>query len=249
MSILYSFHYAFSAKIRGISFLDKVSYICISMSTSRIYHSFHLDIATCDSHRICYIVLPEKLKEIERTWLDSMAEKHSANMVVISGLDWESDLTPWKAPGLKGGEFAGKAQSFLDILTADLIVNVESSLRINRVQRFFCGVSLSGLFGIWASCKKDIFEGVASVSGSLWYDGFAEWISENRPYPEKFYLSIGEKEKEAKNPRLASIDEVTKHFYGLLNTVGKDVCFEYNEGNHFGPLIDRIEKAITYILE
>lgn len=249
MSISYSFHYAFSAKIRGISFLDKVSYICISMSTSRIYHSFHLDIATCDSHRICYIVLPEKLKEVERTWLDSMAEKHSANMVVISGLDWESDLTPWKAPGLKGGEFAGKAQSFLDILTADLMVNVESSLRINRVQRFFCGVSLSGLFGIWASCKKDIFEGVASVSGSLWYDGFAEWISENRPYPEKFYLSIGEKEKEAKNPRLASIDEVTKHFYGLLNTVGKDVCFEYNEGNHFGPLIDRVEKAITYILE
>ena len=248
MSILYSFHYAFSAKIMGISFLDKVSYICISMSTSRIYHSFHLDIATCDSHRICYIVLPEKLKEVERTWLDSMAEKHSANMVVISGLDWESDLTPWKAPGLKGGEFAGKAQSFLDILTADLIVNVESSLRINRVQRFFCGVSLSGLFGIWASCKKDIFEGVASVSGSLWYDGFAEWISENRPYPEKFYLSIGEKEKEAKNPRLASIDEMTKHFYGLLNTVGKDVCFEYNEGNHFGPLIDRIEKAITNIL-
>ena len=218
------------------------------MSTSRIYHSFHLDIATCDSHRICYIVLPEKLKEVERTWLDSMAEKHSANMVVISGLDWESDLTPWKAPGLKGGEFAGKAQSFLDILTADLMVNVESSLRINRVQRFFCGVSLSGLFGIWASWKKDIFEGVASVSGSLWDDGCAEWISENRPYPEKFYLSIGEKEKEAKNPRLASIDEVTKHFYGLLNTVGKDVCFEYNEGNHFGPLIDRIEKAITNIL-
>ena len=234
--------------MRGIPFLDKISYICNTMSTSRIYHSFHLDIATSDSHRICYIVLPEKLKENERSWLDSMAEKHSANMVVISGLDWESDLTPWKAPGLKGGEFAGKAQSFLDILTADLMVNMESSLRINRVQRFFCGVSLSGLFGIWASCKKDIFEGVASVSGSLWYDGFAEWISENRPYPEKFYLSIGEKEKEAKNPRLASIDEVTKHFYGLLNTVGKDVCFEYNEGNHFGPLIERIEKAITNIL-
>ena len=34
----------------------------------------------------------------------------------------------------------------------------------------------------------------------------------------------------------------------LLNTVGADVCFEYNEGNHFGPLIERIEKAITNIL-
>ena len=228
--------------------MGKFRYLCLTMSTSRIFHSFHLDISTCESNRICYIILPEKLKESEKEWLDRMAEIHSANMVVISGLDWDNDLTPWKAPGLKTGEFGGKAQSFLNTLTADLMVSVESSLRINRVQRFFCGVSLSGLFGIWASCKKDIFEGVASVSGSLWYDGFAEWISENRPYPEKFYLSIGEKEKEAKNPRLASIDEVTKHFYGLLNTVGKDVCFEYNEGNHFGPLIDRIEKAITNIL-
>ena len=62
------------------------------------------------------------------------------------------------------------------------------------------------------------------------------------------YFSLGEKEKDSKNPRLASVDEVTKHIYGLLNTVGADVRFEYNEGNHFGPLIERIEKAITNIL-
>ena len=177
-----------------------------------------------------------------------MADTMSANMVVISGLDWDSDLTPWKAPGLKTGDFAGKAQTFLDILIGDLVVSIENSLRINRPERFICGVSLSGLFALWASCKNDMFKGVASVSGSFWYDGFKEWISENRPNAEIFYLSLGEKEKESKNPRLASIDEVTKHIYGLLNTVGADVHVEYNEGNHFGPLIERIEKAITSIL-
>ena len=82
------------------------------MSTSRIFHSVHLDISTNESNRICYIVLPEKLKESEKGWLDRMADALSANMVVVSNLDWESDLTPWKAPGLKAGEFAGKAQSF-----------------------------------------------------------------------------------------------------------------------------------------
>ena len=218
------------------------------MSTSRIFHSFHLDISTSESNRICYIILPEKLKENEKGWLDRMADTMSANMVVISGLDWDSDLTPWKAPGLKTGDFAGKAQTFLDILIGDLVVSIENSLRINRPERFICGVSLSGLFALWASCKNDMFKGVASVSGSFWYDGFKEWISENRPNAEIFYLSLGEKEKESKNPRLASIDEVTKHIYGLLNTVGADVHFEYNEGNHFGPLIERIEKAITSIL-
>ena len=218
------------------------------MSTSRIFHSFHLDISTSESNRICYIILPDKLKENEKGWLDRMADTMSANMVVISGLDWDSDLTPWKAPGLKTGDFAGKAQTFLDILIGDLVVSIENSLRINRPERFICGVSLSGLFALWASCKNDMFKGVASVSGSFWYDGFKEWISENRPNAEIFYLSLGEKEKESKNPRLASVDEVTKHIYGLLNTVGADVHFEYNEGNHFGPLIERIEKAITSIL-
>jgi hypothetical protein len=38
-----------------------------------------------------------------------MAEKHCSNFVIISGVNWETDLTPWKAPGLKGGEFAGRA--------------------------------------------------------------------------------------------------------------------------------------------
>ena len=78
------------------------------MSTSRIFHSVHLDISTNASNRICYIVLPEKLKESEKEWLDRMADTLSANMVVVSNLDWETDLTPWKAPGLKAGEFAEK---------------------------------------------------------------------------------------------------------------------------------------------
>lgn len=113
---------------------------------------------------------------------------------------------------------------------------------------FNLNVSLSGLFALWASCRKDIFYGVASVSGSFWYDGFIEWISENRPFADKFYFSLGEKEKESKNPRLASVDSATKHIFGLMNVAGATASFEYNEGNHFGPLIDRIEKAITKIL-
>lgn len=44
------------------------------------------------------------------------------------------------------------------------------------------------------------------------------------------------------------MDEAAKHIYGILNVIGAEVYFEYNEGNHFGPLIERIEKAITNIL-
>lgn len=215
------------------------------MVTSRTYHALHLDIAAYPSERICYVILPEKLKESEHSWLESMAAVHGANFVVVSGVNWEEDLTPWKAPGLKGGEFAGRAQHFLETLNADLFFNLEASLRLPKPDRSIVGVSLSGLFAVWASLSMPLFSSVGSVSGSLWYDGFLKWMKENTDtVTVRYYFSLGDKEKDGKNRRLASVEESTLAAVDLLKSVGKEVTFEYNEGNHFGPLIERIEKAI-----
>ena len=219
------------------------------MATSRTYHALHLDISTSQSERICYIILPERLKEQELPWLDSMAETHITNFVVISGVNWEEDLTPWKAPGLKGDEFAGRARYFLDMLRTDLFFNLEASImRIVKPERSILGVSLSSLFAVWASLSMPLFSTVGSVSGSLWYDGFLEWMKEHTDtVTERYYFSLGDKEKDGKNKRLASVEEATLEAVDLLKSVGKEVNFEYNEGNHFGPLIERIEKAIKGI--
>ena len=219
------------------------------MATSRTYHALHLDIATQDSDRICYIILPERLKESELPWLDQMAERVTCNLVVISGCEWDEQLTPWKAPGLKDGMFGGKAQYFLEMLKGDLFFNLEIALKIRKPRRSLVGVSLSGLFAVWATGCMPLFESVGSVSGSLWYDGFLEWMRIQKYFLcDKYYFSLGEKEKDGKNKRLASVEEVTLEAIELLKSVGKEVFFEYNEGNHFGPLIERIEKAITHIL-
>ena len=177
-----------------------------------------------------------------------MADRLEANFVVISGVNWEEDLTPWKAPGLKGGEFAGKARYFLDMLKTDLFFNLEASMRIVKPERSILGVSLSGLFGVWASLSMPLFSAVGSVSGSLWYDGFLEWMKEHKDTATgRYYFSLGEKEEDGKNKRLSSVEEATLEAVDLLKSVGKEVNFEYNEGNHFGPLIERIEKAIKGI--
>jgi predicted alpha/beta superfamily hydrolase len=220
------------------------------MVTSRTYHALHLGIASRSSDRICYVILPEKLKESEHPWLESMAESHEASFVVISGVNWEEDLTPWKAPGLKGGEFTGKAKYFLDMLKTDLFFNLEASMRIVKPERSILGVSLSGLFAIWASLSMPLFRTVGSVSGSLWYDGFLEWMREHTDtVTKRYYFSLGNKEKDGKNKRLASVEEATLEAVDLLKSVSKEVIFEYNEGNHFGPLIERIEKAIINIMQ
>ena len=218
------------------------------MVTSRTYHALHLDIASYPSDRICYVILPEKLKESEHQWLESMATRHKGNFVVISGVNWEDDLTPWKAPGLKTGEFGGKAQYFLEMLKGDLFFNLEISLQIKKAERSLVGVSLSGLFAVWASISMPLFRAAGSVSGSLWYDGFLEWMKKSTDtVTGRYYFSLGEKEKEGKNRRLASVEEATLEAVDFLKSVGKEVTFEYNEGNHFGPLIERIEKAINGI--
>lgn len=219
------------------------------MVTSRTYHALHLDIASYPSDRICYVILPEKLKESEHQWLKSMATRHEGNFVVISGVNWEEDLTPWKAPGLKTGEFSGKAQYFLEMLKGDLFFNLEISLQIKKAERSLVGVSLSGLFAVWASISMPLFSSVGSVSGSFWYDGFLEWMKKNTDtVTGRYYFSLGNKEKDGKNKRLASVEETTFEAVDLLKSVGKEVIFEYNEGNHFGPLIERIEKAINNIM-
>ena len=219
------------------------------MATSRIYHALNLDIATQDSDRICYIILPERLKESELLWLDQMADSLSCNLVVISGCEWNDDLTPWKAPGLKDGMFLGKGQYFLEMLKGDLFFNLEIALKIRKARRSLVGVSLSGLFAVWSTGCMPLFEAVGSVSGSLWYDEFLEWMKSVEVFHcNKYYFSLGEKEKDGKNKRLASVEESTLEATELLKSAGKDIFFEYNEGNHFGPLIERIEKAITKIM-
>lgn len=183
----------------------KNEYFCLYMISSRTYHSLHLDIASQESDVICYILLHESLDEKQKTWLMDLSEKTNSNLVVISGFDWNNDLTPWKAEGIKKGEtFGGKAEYLLHLLQSDFFVNIEMSLRIRKPNRYICGVSLSGLFALWASMKKELFTGVASISGSFWYDNFGEWVI-NSPdvYSEKFYFSLGEKEKDGKSVRMS----------------------------------------------
>ena len=229
----------------------KIEYLCLVMISSRTYHSLHLDIASQESDVICYILLHESLDEKQKTWLFNLSEKTRSNLVVISGFDWNNDLTPWKAEGIKTGEkFGGKAEYLLQMLQSDFFVNIETSLRIKRPKRYICGVSLSGLFALWSSMKKELFTGVASISGSFWYDGFTGWIKEAiTGYTNQYFFSLGKQEKNGKNARMATVETATLEIVELLKSNGKEVIFEMTEGGHFSAIAPRLERAITSLLE
>lgn len=119
-------------------------------------------------------------------------------LVTIGGLDWNRELSVWPCDAITATSepFAGEAAAFLHELTHKIIPTIEAPLAASPRLRAIAGYSLAGLFALWACCKTDLFSRAASVSGSLWFPGFAEYLDENLPQGalDVAYLSLGKKE-------------------------------------------------------
>ncbi len=202
------------------------------------------------TNKICYMILPEGIKGDLYDGLKALSEKHGISIAVIEDVNWNDDLTPWPAAGVfkKAKPFGGKAATFLNKLTHEIIPETEKDLGIDNAERTLLGVSLSGLFAVWAAFNTDAFANIISISGSLWYDGFVEWIKEQRPSPQlkKACMLLGEKEKNAKEKRMATVEERSLAVADILKEKSQaTVSFELVEGTHFSPIMPRLELALS----
>ena len=205
------------------------------------------------SNKICYMILPEGIKGDLHEGLKRLSEKHDVSFVVIEDVNWNDDLTPWPAEGVfkKAKPFGGKAATFLNKLTNEIIPETERSMGIENAERTLLGVSLSGLFAVWSAFNTDAFTNTISISGSLWYDGFVEWMKEQTPSPQlkKVCMLLGEKEKNSKEKRMATVEERTLTAANILKAKSQvSVLFELVEGTHFSPIMPRLERAFEAIV-
>lgn len=208
-----------------------------------------LPIIKQSTNKICYMILPEGIKDDLCDGLKGLSEKHGISIVVIEDVNWNDDLTPWPAAGVfkKAKPFGGKAAAFLDKLTHEIIPETERDLGIEDAERTLLGVSLSGLFAVWSAFNTDVFTNIISISGSLWYDGFVEWMKEQTPSPQlkKICMLLGEKEKNAKEKRMATVEERTLDAANILRAKSQaTVTCELVEGTHFSPILPRMERAM-----
>ena len=113
------------------------------------------------------------------------------------------------------------------------------------------GYSLAGLFAVYAMYKTDVFDRVASMSGSLWFYDFIEYCKRNdcRKLPDKIYFSLGNKEANTRNPVLKTVEDNTRELAEYFKKLGSEVIFELNPGNHFTDTILRSAKGIKAILD
>ena len=201
------------------------------------------------SNKICYMILPEGIKGDLCDGMKGLSEKHGVSIVVIEDVNWNDDLTPWPAVGVfkKAKPFGGKAAAFLNKLTHEIIPETERDLGIEAAERTLLGVSLSGLFAVWAVFNTDAFTSIISISGSLWYDGFIDWMKGQTPSPQlkKICMLLGEKEKNAKEKRMSTVEERSLAAADILKEKSQaTVTFELVEGTHFSPILPRMERAM-----
>ncbi len=202
-----------------------------------------------NTNRICYMILPEGIKGDLYDGLKELSEIHGISIALIEDVNWNDDLTPWPAVGVfkKAKPFGGKAAAFLERLTREIIPVAERDMGIADAERTLLGVSLSGLFAVWAVFNTDAFTNIISLSGSLWYDGFIEWMKGQTPSPQlkKICMLLGEKEKNAKEKRMATVEERSLAAADILKTKSQAaVAFELVEGTHFSPILPRMERAM-----
>ncbi len=171
-------------------------------------------------------------------------------LVCIEGVDWDRDLSPWAAKKVfRGGEdFSGGADAFLQALLTELIPAAEASL--SPAWRGIFGYSLAGLFSLWAMTRTDTFSRCASVSGSLWFDGFTDYLSAHPllGQPKRVYLSLGDREEKAKNHRMQQVRAATEAAQAVIEAQGVPCAFELNPGGHFQDILDRQRRAVLALL-
>lgn len=168
-------------------------------------------------------------------------------LVSLSGADWGRDLTPWPAKSIFRGQpdFAGGAAAHLKRLAEEIIPWAEEGLKPRF--RAIMGYSLAGLFAVYAAAETGLFDAAASVSGSMWYPGFAQYIEEKQPVVRLAYFSVGEREKRSRHRAFQSIEECTRQVLSALRARGVKGAFELNPGGHFDAPDDRMCRAADWL--
>lgn len=199
------------------------------------------------AHTIIYILEPIPVT----CKVSSLAEEYPVVLCALSGMNWNRDLSPWTAKKVFKGEddFGGKGDAFIETLVNDVFPKAES-MAPSVSRRMMAGISMSGLFSLYMATKYEKLEGIASISGSLWFPRLRDYMKDNLPLNKdmRIYLSLGNKEKKVRNPLMAKVEEETFAIRDLLASSRRHVIYQENEGNHFVHGEERLKEALLYLI-
>ena len=168
----------------------------------------------------------------------------SSEIMSVPVANWGDALTPWPAPALRPGEedFGGRAEETLASL-AELLDQASGPHAI-------CGYSLGGLFALYAFVREPRLSACACLSGSVWYEGWVDWLRANAPdcAGRSVFFSVGKKEKRAGLP-FRHVEEDLAACVDILRACGCEVAVRLGPGNHMQYVGERLAAGLSALDE
>lgn len=165
--------------------------------------------------------------------------------------DWNQELSPWDAPAVFGKEsFRHGAEDTLAFIENEFLPELMKNFGIREnIPVILGGYSLAGLFSLWSGFASSRFTAIAAASPSVWFPGLLDFAASHEPKVRCIYLSLGDKESRARNPRMATvgdcIEKLAERFAGDPEV---DSILEWNPGNHFRDSDQRTAKAFAWCM-
>ena len=196
---------------------------------------------------LMYLVDESNPEDYEQIY-QKISNEYQLCMISVSIYDWQGELSPWAALAIFGKhDFAGNAAKFLAELE-DFWKWFKDEHNIESNQVYLCGYSLAGLFALWASSQTNLFTKIAAVSPSVWYFNFVEYMQQNPIQTREVYMSLGDKEANAKNKVMATVKDCFDEVIQIVQKQDIPLTYEYNPGNHFQDVELRMTKGIQQLL-
>lgn len=225
--------------------MSKREKIILSGRVCFLYHeaeATHLLIQPVDEHDL--EVLDQEIDAIKNQ------TKTPFSLIALLINNWNQELTPWAAPAVFGRiPFGDGANDTLKFIIEQLLPNLMADgIYDSRMKLLLGGYSLAGLFVLWAAYQTDFFNGIAAASPSVWFPQWIDYVAEKKPFAKSIYLSLGDKEENAKNPVMAQVGNAIRKQHELLTAQEVTTILEWNAGNHFVDSEKRMAKGFAWLL-
>lgn len=211
-------------------------------------------------------VYPSAISNMPVIYLNAFAAKEADNvyqtlcdsdcpdftLVVISGLEWNHDMVPWAIPPVSKNDapYTKGADAYLQCMIDQIIPNAEKYAPDSIAWRGMAGYSLAGLFAVYSMYRTTLFSRIASMSGSLWFPDFKEYVFSHEPMQklERLYFSLGNRECKTKNPYLKTVQKNTQEIVDFYQKQGINTTLCMNTGGHFTDTAKRTAVGIEWLL-
>ncbi len=177
----------------------------------------------------------------------------AVNLVLLSGFDWNDDLSPCPQEPLFKGEagFGGGGAQFLKRIENEIMPETLGVLSLeNRAPLIIAGYSLAGLFALYALHQSALFDCACAVSASFWYGRFVDFAKSTGfvKKPRCIILSIGGKEKKTRHPLLKTGQDRMEELASFYGQLGIETLTRVDEGNHFFESDQRLLRSLKQCL-